>query len=376
MDSATASGKIKPEEKHLIQLFISEVGAIRQITTHRKYAIATALLNFKEYIQDYRTCNTEDIFISIEQYRSSSDHAESYQKVLLSIYKRFLLWLYESEYNTTLNPTKLLKISVKTKPVLKTADDILTPTELQLLFEATKSLRDRALLEVLYESMGRIGEVATLKWRQITFHNTHATITLDSKTGIPRKVPLYTSPIYLKHWMDHYPSKAAPEKYVFQTVNSGGKKCLTYSGVKYLIKDLQKAAGITKNVTPHIFRHTRITDLMRMGTSEQTIKLLAWGTVTTDMLRVYAHLTPTDAENELNRIMGITKTDKMAALAEIVTPVQCVQCGLINPKSNRFCGECGTSLSTEYKDKHEQIVQFLQNDKIREELIQLLLSKM
>jgi hypothetical protein len=224
--------------------------------------------------------------------------------------------------------------------------------------------------------MGRVGEVATLKWRDITFYDTHATIILESKTGIPRKVPLYTSHIYLKHWMDHYPSKVAPDKYVYPIFQSKGKKFLSYAGVRYIIREIQKTTGITKNITPHIFRHTRITDLMRMGVPEQTIKMLAWGTVTTDMLRVYAHLTPTDAENEMNRIMGITKTDKMATLAEIVTPVQCVQCGLINPKSNRFCGECGTALSAEYKDKHEQIMSILHNDNIQEEITEFILSKL
>jgi integrase len=326
-------------------------------------------------VQDYQLCTNQEIFISIENYRSCSGHSDSYQKTLLSIYKRFLLWLCESEYNTTLNPTKIVKLSLKLKPTLKTADDILTPHELQSLLEATKNLRDRTLLEVLYESMGRIGEVATLKWRQITFHDSHATITLDSKTGIPRKVPIYTSPTALKRWMDLYPSKAAPEKFVFAKYHSQGRKSLSYAGVRWIMKYTRETAGITKNITPHIFRHTRITDLMRMGVPEQTIKMLAWGTVTTEMLRIYAHLTPTDAENEMNRIMGVTKTDKMAQLAEIVTPVQCVQCGLINPKSNRFCGECGTSLSNEFKDKHEQIMSILHNDKIHEEITQFLLSK-
>ena len=285
---------------------------------------------------------------------------------MLSIYKRFLLWLCESEYNSNLNQTKLSKLSVPSKHTLKTADDILTPHELQNLFEATKTLRDRALLEVLYESMGRIGEVATLKWGHIAFHDSYATITLDSKTGVPRKVPLYTSQIILKHWQDHYPSKAAPEKYVFQTAHSKGKRGLSYDRIRDIVLHAKETAGITKKITPHIFRHTRITDLMRMEVPEQTIKMLAWGTVTTNMLRVYAHLTPTDAENNMNKHFGITKRDKARALADITTPIQCTSCGLINPKSNNYCGECGTGLSKKYQNKHNQIGNILQDDTLRD----------
>ena len=124
------------------------------------------------------------------------------------------------------------------------------------------------------------------------------------------------------------------------------------------------------------FRHTRITDLMRLGVPEQTIKMLAWGTVTTGMLRVYAHLTPTDAENDLNRIMGITTKDEKPALADITTPIQCTGCGIINPKSNRFCGECGTPLLKKNKETHEQLMEMLQNADLPTEVAQFILTKM
>jgi hypothetical protein len=176
--------------------------------------------------------------------------------------------------------------------------------------------------------------------------------------------------------MEYYPADIAPNKYVFQTRGSQGTQSLGYHGVRWILKNACEDAGITREITPHIFRHTRITDLLRLGVPEQTIKMLAWGTVTTDMLRIYAHLTPTDAEADLNKWMGVTPKKTKPVFADIATPIQCTSCGLINPKSNRFCGECGIALTKEDKEKHEQLLNLLQDNKIHEELMNVLLSKM
>ena len=289
--------------------------------------------------------------------------------------KRFLLWLCESEHNSTLIQKKIEKLRINNPTPLKTANDILTADELASILNATKNLRDRALLEVLYESMGRINEVATLKWEQIQFHKDYATVTLQSKTDSPRKVPLHTSHISLRHWMDRFPGGATPEKYIFTPFYSKGLRVIKYETVRVIINTARIDAGITKKVSPHILRHTRITDLMRMGVAEQTIKMIAWGTVTTEMLRVYAHLTPTDAENELNRVMGITTSERTAALPSIATPVPCPECGLVHPKTDNFCKECGTPLSDEMQEKQDTLVKALKAHGIYDDIVKLLEGK-
>ncbi|MDP3397179.1 MAG: tyrosine-type recombinase/integrase [Methanoregula sp.] len=42
-------------------------------------------------------------------------------------------------------------------------------------------------------------------------------------------------------------------------------------------------AGITKHVTPHLFRHSRITHIRNDGVQESVIKMMMWGTVNTTM---------------------------------------------------------------------------------------------
>jgi len=42
------------------------------------------------------------------------------------------------------------------------------------------------------------------------------------------------------------------------------------------LKRLAKRAGIERHITPHIFRHSRITHLIKENVSESVIKLMMW----------------------------------------------------------------------------------------------------
>jgi len=349
MDNAFENGILSGTEVEMIKSFVSESNAHSRITNNRKYNLARSAIIFREYLPHYRDCTTQDVYLAVEKYRSCTKHSEIYQSNNLAAFKKFLIWLAESGNNPYIDPTRIAKIKVKAPKSMKTEEDILTGEELERLFSAMKTLRNRVLFEVLYDSMGRIGEIAMLTWSQIVFYDSYATVTIESKTGNPRKIPLHRSHTVLRKWKERYPTIAAPDKYVFPKHLSNPYTHLSYSGVLDIFKNAIEVAGITKFVTPHAFRHTRITDLMRMGIPEQTIKMMAWGTVTTEMLRVYAHLTPTDAEIEMNRWMGIKTENRINPPGNIVTSIQCNRCGVINPKINLFCGGCGNALSEEAK---------------------------
>jgi len=72
--------------------------------------------------------------------------------------------------------------------------------------------------------------------------------------------------------------------------------------------------------------------------------MMAWGSVSTGMLKIYAHLTVGDVENEMNQIYGINPESKMSSVPDIATPIQC-KCGFINQKLHEFCEGCAAPLS-------------------------------
>jgi integrase/RNA polymerase subunit RPABC4/transcription elongation factor Spt4 len=251
---------------------------------------------------------------------------------------------------------------------LKSENDILTGDELERMFQSMKNLRDRTFIEVLYDSMGRINEVCTLQWNQIVFHDNHAVITLQSKTDKPRKIPLHTSHVTLKLWNYQYPNRASPDDYVFFGMGGPSTPMKTRTA-RDMVKKSAERAGITKHVVPHIFRHTRITDLLRVGVREQTIKMMGWGTITTDMLQVYAHLTPQDSVNDMNKFMGIEPIQKTQPLADIVTPAQCPHCGIITSKLNPFCPMCGSAMSDKVTDEFNRFKSLIDQDEEYQEYV-------
>jgi len=154
----------------------------------------------------------------------------------------------------------------------KTVADILTEEEIKKMVQACESTRDRAILMLLYDGGFRIGELGKLTWGQILFDTYGAVVNVDEKTGKPRYVRLLASTPYLAKWKDDYPSNLT------ETISycNPPKKALSYNPVYRQIRRIAERAGIQKNVHPHIFRHTRITNLIEKGIPESVIKSMMW----------------------------------------------------------------------------------------------------
>lgn len=229
----------------------------------------------------------------------------------------------------------------------KTAEDIISPKEMEKLFKYVPTTRNRAMIELLYESAGWAGEIATMTWGQVTFYPNYASIRLDGKTGKTRQAPLYSTHVVLRRWKDQYPGgDPGPDDLIFPA-RAGGIDPMSYTGMAKIVKIAAGRAGIEKPITLHTFRHSRITHLLQAGMNESTIKLLAWGDVGSNMLKVYSHLTLGDVEAAFNQIYGIKSVEEFRGMDPAVSPRQCSACGMLNPPGNSFCGGCGKPLTAE-----------------------------
>jgi integrase/recombinase XerD len=155
----------------------------------------------------------------------------------------------------------------------------LTRTEMQALLatpDASKwsGRRDSALLLTLYNSGARVSEVTALKREQVCF-GASTFLQLTGKGRKERTVPLWTDTAQvLKAWFeelgDDVGSMAFP--------NARGK-ALSREGVDYLLKQaVQRAIPAcpslaTKNITPHVVRHSTAIHLLQAGVDIATIAL-------------------------------------------------------------------------------------------------------
>lgn len=349
--NAVSSGRITKDDADLISEFVTEIRATQHISAKRAYKLHYTIICWREFIGPFRTNSIADVYRGIETlHRSIKPSGEPrFKKNTLADYvrflKRFYLWMQENGY-TSIDAKKLQKIRPPGySSMTKTAEMLPSEEEIRRMIDVCQNSKDRAMICMLYEGGFRIGELGNLRWYQIKFTDWNATVNVDDKTGKPRFVPLIMARPYLAQWRNDYPLELKDDAYVFITRS---KEQLQYQGVAKQIKAIALRAGITKKITPHIFRHSRITHLIQQDCGESVIKLMMWGNISTDMFQTYAHLTNADIERVMAEKAGIVTPAKKKA--QSLEPKQCQRCYTINGPTHKFCASCGLALTGEAVD--------------------------
>ena len=351
LEKAANEGKIDEEERAIIEEYIGEMVAISQISPVRRYKLVGTIIRNHEFHPHFTECKINDIYRAIDQIKTATnpDGTPRYKKNtiadLVQMIKRFFIWLAENEY-CEIDLKKLKKIHApRYNQSTVTADMLLTESEVLAIIGAANNSRDRALISLLYEGGFRIGEVGNLTWGQVEFTAWNVTVNTAEKTGKPRYVPLTAARAYLSQWKNDYPFPITPSNYVFLT--STTHKPLQYAGLVKQIRALATRAGVKKHIKPHIFRHSRITHLSQKGLNESIIKMMMWGDVNTNMMKVYQHLTDTDVDEAIAEMNGVNipnKEEKQKRSGNM-RPVQCPRCATVNSPNMKFCGNCGAPLT-------------------------------
>ncbi|OPY36753.1 MAG: putative tyrosine recombinase XerC-like protein [Methanoregula sp. PtaU1.Bin051] len=362
LQRAMNSKKITADDADLIREFTTEIKATsKKISPARIFKIVVTLISLREFFpHPFRQSTLKDIFSVRDKLESAQkpDGTPRYKQNTIADFirfeKRFFLWMVESGYSSV--PTEKLE---EIRPPAyrydsKTADDIFTKEQIHAMLTACQNSRDRAIIAVLYDGALRVGELGTLRWNQVKFTDVDAVLTIQFKTEKTRTIPLFMAREYLAQWKNDYPGTPEGDNFVFLTSGGGrnrkGRHQLQYAGVLKRVRKIAARAGIEKKIVPHLFRHSRITHLITDGAQESTIKLLAWGHLTTNMIDLcYGHITPSDVRDEMARLAGVTINAKPRTKA--LDPRQCPQCGMINGPTLNWCAACGFELTAEARDK-------------------------
>ena len=204
---------------------------------------------------------------------------------LRSFYKYCLL-----EQICTIDPTVLLEA-----PKLKRAlPDVLSFEEIERIINAIdlstpEGGRNKAMLETLYSCGLRVSELVNLKlsclYLDVGF------VRVIGKGDKERLVPIGSDAIkYIKIYRDdirvHIEIKKGQEDMVF--LNRRGSS-LSRVMVFLILKALARKAKITKNISPHTFRHSFATHLVEGGADLRAVQeMLGHESITTT--EIYTHL--------------------------------------------------------------------------------------
>jgi len=188
------------------------------------------------------------------------------------------------------DPTTLLDA-----PKLKRSlPDVLSFDEIETIINAIdlsthEGTRNKAILETMYSCGLRVTEVVNLKLSQLYLDI--GFVRVIGKGNKERLVPIGSSAIkYINIYRNsvrvHQQVQAGEEDILF--LNRRGKR-LTRVMIFLIIKDLVKKAGISKNISPHTFRHSFATHLVEGGADLRAVQeMLGHESITTT--EIYTHL--------------------------------------------------------------------------------------
>lgn len=174
----------------------------------------------------------------------------------------------------------------------KKLPEFLTIDEINKLLEVdlndAYSYRNKAMLETLYATGLRISELINLRFSNIDLNNN--LIRVMGKGNKERMVPLNDNATkYLSFYINEYRSDILKLKQSDYLFISNAKKQITRQGFFKILKKECQRAGIKKNVSPHVLRHSFATHLLANGADLRVIQeLLGHSNIVTT--EIYTHV--------------------------------------------------------------------------------------
>ncbi len=340
LDKLNKDPKICPDNKRDIVSF-SKIRLAKGSSHGRVAKVVYCMTSWARWVgKPFRAATKDELIMALGDLEDQklSEYTKYDLKIVL---KMFYKWL---EGNDELMPPKIswLKPKIKNESH-KLPEELLTEEEVLKLAETAGSVRDKALILVLYESGCRIGELLTLKLKNTSFDQYGAILRVNGKTG-DRRVRIISSAPALTAWIGLHPSGKDPEAMLWQSTYRNSKvkaKNLSHGTIYQLLKEYAAKAGIKKRIFPHLFRHSRATALASRLTEAQMKEHFGW-VQGSDMAATYVHLSGRDVDNALLKLQGLVQVEETKS--EKLNVRVCPRCKDHNSPVSSFCTKCGLPL--------------------------------
>lgn len=232
---------------------------------------------------------------------SGAGYAKTTVNRRLSAVRSFYSWLVREGVIES-NPAAVVSSPKLPKPL----PHVLSQEDVEKLLKCADSSTptgalDAALVELLYASGARIGEVASLDVDRIDFSD--KSVRLFGKGSKERIVPLYPAAL---HALDAYLAHARPvllanhkggltaeeaadaQRALF--INARGAR-MSERSLRARFEKLLAQAGLAGMATPHTMRHTFATEVLDGGADLRSVQEML-GHASLSTTQIYTHLTP------------------------------------------------------------------------------------
>lgn len=220
-----------------------------------------------------RKVTTDDIRDYLANYQGLNDCSKTTIDNIRRNISSFFTWLEEEDYIIKSPMRRIHKIKTT-----KTVKEIISDEEIEKMRDRCSSLRDLAIIDLLYSTGIRIGELVRLNIDDIDFEERECIV--FGKGDKERRV--YFDAKTKIHLMGYINSRSDANPALFVTLDAPYDR-LQISGVEIRLRRLGRELGINK-VHPHKFRRTMATRAIDKGMPiEQVQKLLGHSQIDTTM---------------------------------------------------------------------------------------------
>lgn len=266
----------------------------RYLTRFFEYAkIKTVSDITQESIREFRLwLNRQSSGRNVEQNGTLKKKTQNYYLIALRSFLKFL---------AKRNIKSVSPEYIELAKVGERALDLITTEELRRLLDAPdgadlKSLRNLAILELLFSTGLRVSELCSLS-RDINLSADELSI-----RGKGEKIRVVFLSSEAKSALKKYLDKRTDmDDALFVRLNRekarNGDMALDPRSVERILKFYAIKAGISKKVTPHVLRHMFATDLLSNGADLRSVQMLL-GHSNISTTQIYTHVT----DSELKRV--------------------------------------------------------------------------
>lgn len=219
---------------------------------------------------------TKDDFVRLVSNLESGNLAAWTKRDYKMILKHFYKWLKNWEDGSPPEVRWIKKSgNVENKgPILP--KDLLTPEEKTALLNATQNMRDRAFLEILFESGRRPEEILTLHRRDVEFDEIGAKLFVNGKVGSDT-VRIISSVSALSTWLEKHPLRKDQDFPLWVGFGYSNKlKQISHAAADSFLKKIARRAGVKKRIFFYLFRHTRIDETQGILTEAPQCMMFGW----------------------------------------------------------------------------------------------------
>ena len=258
-----------------VKLFLDFLKDDKKLSDNTLQSYRRDIEQYEKYVSDnkinYLKVTEETILEYMEFLREENKKESTISRSLASI---------RSFYQYLIRVKKIKKdptMTIESPKISKRTPNILTSKEVELLLDQPKDVdlkgtRDKAMLEFAYATGMRVTEMISLDIDDVKLDEGYVVCRGRSKS---RNIPLGSMSLKaLKEYIDDarpYLIRDESEEALFVNVN--GTR-LTRQGFWKIVKYYKEQAHITKDITPHVLRHSFATHLLQNGADLKAIQTM------------------------------------------------------------------------------------------------------